>query len=200
MNEKFFDLKKEKQDRMINAALKVFSENGYNHASTDEIVSEASVSKGLLFHYFESKMGLYTFLYDYCTRVIVLELSSSVSKERSDFFSLQNEILMTEMNLCRQYPYMLLFLESAKNETDPAILEVISSNQKQISNCYHNLEGRADCSAIGKSADVQRLINIFRYTKLELMRDQFRQNDLDMDHLYESVAAHLGLLQRLMTI
>ena len=41
MNEKFFDLKKEKQDRMINAALKVFAENGYGHASTDEIVKEA---------------------------------------------------------------------------------------------------------------------------------------------------------------
>ena len=29
MNEKFFDLKKEKQDRMINAALKVFALHGY---------------------------------------------------------------------------------------------------------------------------------------------------------------------------
>ena len=29
MNGKFFDLKKEKQDRMINAALKVFAINGY---------------------------------------------------------------------------------------------------------------------------------------------------------------------------
>ena len=52
MNEKFFDLKKEKQDRMINAALKVFALNGYRHASTDDIVREAAISKGLLFHYF----------------------------------------------------------------------------------------------------------------------------------------------------
>ena len=41
MNEKFFDLKKEKQDRMINAALKVFAENGFRRASTDEMVKEA---------------------------------------------------------------------------------------------------------------------------------------------------------------
>ena len=51
MNGKFFDLNKEKQDRMINAALKVFAINGYRHASTDEIVREAGISKGLLFHY-----------------------------------------------------------------------------------------------------------------------------------------------------
>ena len=40
MNEKFFDLKKEKQDRMINAALKVFGMRGYPFASTDDIVKE----------------------------------------------------------------------------------------------------------------------------------------------------------------
>ena len=55
MNAKFFDLKQEKQDRMVNAALKVFALNGYQHASTDDIVKEAHISKGLLFHYFDSK-------------------------------------------------------------------------------------------------------------------------------------------------
>ena len=45
MNEKFFDLKKEKQDRMINAALKVFAENGFRRASTDEMVKEADLYK-----------------------------------------------------------------------------------------------------------------------------------------------------------
>ena len=50
MNDKFFDLKKDKQDRIINAALQVFALNGYRHASTDDIVKLASISKGLLFH------------------------------------------------------------------------------------------------------------------------------------------------------
>ena len=64
MNPKFFDLKKDKQDRMINAALKVFALNGYKHASTDDIVKEAGISKGLLFHYFGSKAGVYEFIYE----------------------------------------------------------------------------------------------------------------------------------------
>ena len=55
MNEKFYDLKKEKQDRMINAGLRIFALNGYHHASTDEIVKEAKISKGLLFHYKPTK-------------------------------------------------------------------------------------------------------------------------------------------------
>ena len=87
MNEKFFDLKKEKQDRMINAALKIFGLNGYEHASTDEIVREAGISKGLLFHYFISKLGLYTFVYDYSVRYMILELGTGVAAEETDLFS-----------------------------------------------------------------------------------------------------------------
>ena len=78
MNEKFFDLKKEKQDRMMNAVLKVFAMQGYRHASTDDIVREAAISKGLLFHYFESKLGAYQFVYDYSVRYMSMELKVSV--------------------------------------------------------------------------------------------------------------------------
>ena len=38
MNEKFFDLAREKQDRMINGAIEIFAKNGYKHASTDDMV------------------------------------------------------------------------------------------------------------------------------------------------------------------
>ena len=72
MNERFFDLNKSKQDRIINSALSVFTENGYAHASTDEIVGRAGISKGLLFHYFGSKLGTYAFLYEYSTRYVLL--------------------------------------------------------------------------------------------------------------------------------
>ena len=68
MNEKFFELKKEKQDRMINGAMKVFARNGYKRASTDDMVKEAGVSKGLWFHYFGNKLGLYDFIADYAVK------------------------------------------------------------------------------------------------------------------------------------
>ena len=59
---------------MINAALKVFALQGYRHASTDDIVREAAISKGLLFHYFVNKIGVYDFIYDYSVKYMRLEL------------------------------------------------------------------------------------------------------------------------------
>ena len=46
MNNRFFELPKEKQDRFINAALQIFAKNGYKKASTDEIVKAAGISRG----------------------------------------------------------------------------------------------------------------------------------------------------------
>ena len=110
MNSKFFNLKKEKQDRMINAALKVFATQGYRHGSTDDIVREAAVSKGLLFHYFDSKLGVYCFVYDYSTRYMKLELNSTVDKKEKDLFEVMKQIECAKMHAMRGYPYMQQFL------------------------------------------------------------------------------------------
>ena len=110
MNDRFWELKKEKQDRMINSALKVFSQYGYKHASTDEIVKGAGISKGLLFHYFESKIGLYAFLYDYATRFVTLELTANVEKSENRYFELYKQILSAKANSMSQYPIIFLFL------------------------------------------------------------------------------------------
>ena len=110
MNGKFFDLKKEKQDRMINAALKIFAQNGYRHASTDDIVREAAISKGLLFHYFGSKLGTYTFVYDYSVRYMVLELKAAVSATEADPFEIWKQIEQAKLQALRRYPYVQQFL------------------------------------------------------------------------------------------
>jgi AcrR family transcriptional regulator len=49
MFSKFLSLDREKQDRILNAAIKEFALKGYKNASTNEIVREAEISKGLLF-------------------------------------------------------------------------------------------------------------------------------------------------------
>ena len=62
MNDKFFSLPLDKQQRIINAAYKVFSQNNYKKAPMAEIASEGDISKALLFHYFTNKKScIFTF-------------------------------------------------------------------------------------------------------------------------------------------
>lgn len=46
------------KDKIIQAALSLFAENGYHSTSMNEIAKAAAVSKGLTYNYFESKQAL----------------------------------------------------------------------------------------------------------------------------------------------
>ena len=128
MNDKFFDLKKEKQDRMINAALKIFGQLGYRFASTDDIVREAGISKGLLFHYFGSKLGLYSFIYDYSVRYMSMELKASVNPKETDFFAIYKQMEIGKLQVLKNYPCMQLFLDKCNEETVSEALLAIEEN------------------------------------------------------------------------
>jgi len=48
----------EKQESILQAALKLFAENGYNATATSKVAREAGVSEGLIFRHFGNKEGL----------------------------------------------------------------------------------------------------------------------------------------------
>lgn len=109
MNQKFYDLPQEKQDRILNAALEVFAKNPYKKAPTSEIAAKAGISKSLLFHYFKNKKELYLFLFDY-----VIEFSQEMRDfekvwEESDFMEILKRSLVIKCRACKRYVYMYHF-------------------------------------------------------------------------------------------
>ena len=59
MENKFLELPKEKQLRIINAGMEYFGQYGYKNAKTDDIATKAGISKGLLFYYFKNKKSFF---------------------------------------------------------------------------------------------------------------------------------------------
>ena len=47
-----------RENDILFAAIKIFSEKGYNAATTSEIAKEAAVSEGTIFRYYKSKKDL----------------------------------------------------------------------------------------------------------------------------------------------
>ena len=48
----------DKEEKILNASIKVFSKKGYDMATIDEIAKKARVSKGIIFFYFKKKDNL----------------------------------------------------------------------------------------------------------------------------------------------
>lgn len=197
MNEKFFDLKKEKQDRMINAALKVFAQNGYKHASTDDIVAEAGISKGLLFHYFINKLGLYTFLYDYSIRFMTLELSTGVNREEDDFFALFKQMESAKLQVLKNYPYMQQFIESTKYENVKEALLATEEKKNSLHEAKENIIRRADLSRFRAEADVGKITNMLTYTVQGIMKRSFFESSFHPEMVNEEIIAYLDMIKAL---
>ncbi|GMR09493.1 MAG: hypothetical protein BMS9Abin28_0312 [Anaerolineae bacterium] len=68
------DVSQERQEQILNAAEKVFSERGFSGARMDDIVEEAGLSKGALYWYYKSKDAIILALLD---RVFARELKAA---------------------------------------------------------------------------------------------------------------------------
>jgi AcrR family transcriptional regulator len=197
MNEKFWDLKKEKQDRMINAALKVFSQYGYYHASTDEIVKTAGISKGLLFHYFGSKIGVYAFLSDYATRFVTLELTGNVEKNETGYFELYNQILAAKVAAMAQYPYIFPFLNKADEEDYLEAVGVISERREKYHRIMEALRERADITIFAEGVDYKKIGDILDYTVEGLLEKSIRSENFRADIFMQEALEYIDMIRKM---
>ncbi len=165
MFSKFLNLDKEKQDRIINAAMKEFAQNGYDKASTNEIVKEAGISKGLLFHYFQNKKQLYLFLYDHVIDILMEKIMERINWNEKDIFVRYRQIALLKIEIYQIYPEMLNFVKSLYKDTSPEIKIDINLRAKELlDSSYNKLFSDIDLSKFKKGIDIKKAINIINWT------------------------------------
>ena len=203
MNTKFFDLSKEKQDRIINGSLKIICRYGYRHASTDEIVAEAGISKGLLFHYFISKKGLFRFLYDYSAHYILNELRRTGIPDAEDYFEVQSRLLRTEAGIMQLYPCMFLFLHNADCTDDPEAREaleglaLLGAVRKRYAEILAGVPVTSAARGPLSEEDLSLLTALLTYARLGILRDLLRKEAFSAESFLEETSAQLRLLRKM---
>lgn len=195
MNNKFFDLSKEKQDRMINGALQIYGCNGYKHASTDDMVKAVGVSKGLWFHYFENKIGLYSFVYDYSVKYMLMELTSLIADKEKDYYEIVKQIVFTTMRVMKSYPYFPLFLKSAMQEQDAEAIEATKESRDKFLAKLDSLLKNAQMDAVMERAERQQMRSLVRYAISGILDDHYGKQDLNTDKIYEEIISYVTLLR-----
>jgi len=134
---KFLSLPQEKQNRIVEAAMNLFGEVGYKKAYISEIATAAGISKALVFHYFGSKKGLYSYLVYYTGKIVMTEAQHDRDTENKDFFERVAITVKFRLSIKSRYPAMNLFMESVYNEDDPEVTADIE-RLLSISNDMHS--------------------------------------------------------------
>lgn len=195
MNDKFFDLNREKQDRIINAGLKVFAKNGYRHATTDDIVKEAGISKGLLFHYFSSKVGTYVFLMDYSVRFLLLELSRYVKHDTVNFFEVCRQIETGKLQVLKNYPYMQAFLDKAFEEICLEALEECEEQKQVYREKVEEYYRQASGQKFRNHVTLEQMLELWSYIIKGITAECVVQNTLQPELMYEKVCSYIDMMR-----
>jgi TetR/AcrR family transcriptional regulator len=183
MFSKFLNLDTEKQDRIINAAIKEFAQKGYDHASTNEIVKEAGISKGLLFHYFGNKKQMYFYLFDYCNKIIADEFYKKINLAETDFFARIRQGVKIKVELLTTYPEIFKFLEEAFLEDSTEIKVEFEKKKKELNdiNIGKIYEG-IDISKFREDMDIKKILKIITFTFEGLSNEELYKAKLSPTH------------------
>ena len=110
--------KNEHREDILRAAIAEFGRAGYKAASTNEIVKNAKVSKGLLFHHFTNKEKLYTACQLHVMEQYGKFMANNFNSTNPDLFERIMEGLRIKMEFGRQNPAFLALVNRAGNAED----------------------------------------------------------------------------------
>ena len=188
----FFELDKEKQDRIIKAAITEFAEYGYENSSTNRIVKNCAISKGSLFKYFENKEEMYFFLIDTVMADMAKDMSDKISSLSSNLYERVIEYSAVEISWYCKNPIKGRFIIGIAKESGSDIGEkIINRYGKKSNDIYHDLLNEIDDSCIKQNKE--RSGDILKWV-LEGFNSSFLENasiDCDIEMLKEKYIREL---------
>lgn len=202
MNQTFKNLNETKQKRILNAALREFAENGYDYASTNRIIKNAGIGKGMLFYYFNNKKDLYEYLADYALTTIYTEYLPLIDLDESDFIERLKQIAHIKGEYLYHHPNVINFIgtvllndeEAMSEELETRLADYQASGNALL---YKNI----DKSLFRDDIDVDKAFRLIRWAidgYQNEMRQQFQGKKIahvDLQPYWDEFYEYLDVLK-----
>lgn len=127
-NNTFHNLKAEKQQRVLTAALDEFATYGFQGASVNRIVRTLGIAKGSLFQYFGTKQGLFEQVFTHGVERFKEPLRS-VREQTSElpFYERLHAVLLAGVGFIRKHPLIYrMYLKMLYQENMPLREKLLS--------------------------------------------------------------------------
>lgn len=198
------NLEDNRRDAILNAALKEFAKKGFDEASTNVIAKESGISKGLMFHYVNSKKDLFLFLFDYCTDMIDKEYFELMNFKERDIFERLRQSYLLQLELLRKYPWIFEFNKIGATTKSEEINKELEKRMKgKQSFCYEAMFDLIDESKLREGLDVERCKQLifwanigFKNQILEDIRNS-EKNELDYDMIVAQLDGFFNELKKI---
>lgn len=184
MNEKFYALPQEKQDRILNAGFRVFSKNSYKKSPMLEIANEADISKSLLFFYFRNKKEFFLFLWENVKNITIEYLTRSDVYKETDIFEMIIKGLQIKLEMMHKFPDMGRFALKAYYDEDDEIkdeLRAIVEPFQQLST--NQMIPELDPAQFKEGLDLEMMYKDMYLASEGFLYHEMQKEDFDVDKM-----------------
>jgi len=194
-----------KRDSIINAAIKEFSLYPYEKASTNNIVKNAGISKGLLFHYFGNKKELYEKIIGFVLNKVAGELMGKSNYDETDVLERIKQLIIVKMEIGKIYPNMFVFIFkvlgyekiATADETIDFYNKYGINVQEYLTDVYTR---NIDFSKFRDQESITESMNIFRWTLEKYSEEQLATfattQTIDYDKIIDNIDKYINVLKK----
>ena len=203
ITEIFNSLEESKRQRILNAALKEFAENGFEQASTNRIVKNAGIGKGMLFYYFNNKKELYQYLIDYSMDVTVNEFLNLIDTTESDFIDRMKQVSELKMNLISDNPDIMNFMGTLILTQELELPEDLITRMGELKKLGNaKLYDNIDTSLFRDDVDVNKIYQLIKWS-IEGYQNELTNrlkgqtmSSIDMGPLWDEYYEYLEIMKK----
>ena len=149
----FFNLSKEKKDRVLQAAIAQFANKGYSKASVTQIVQDAKIAKGSFYQYFIDKKNLYKYIVKLAINK-KLDYINDINDSKIDgIYDFLIQINIVIINFAEENLYLAKIINDLPNMENTEVYEELEFDHKKfglnlfiprLKKAVHNEEIKSD--------------------------------------------------------
>ena len=141
----FRQLPPDKQERVLDAALAEFAEQGYQAASLNRLVAQAGIAKGSLYQYFPNKEGIFRHIFQFALNQVRRTLTTVKDETREEgFFVRLEKSLLAGVRFLREHPRIYsLYLKIQFDRNVPFREDLMATVRRHAVEYFASLVRRA---------------------------------------------------------
>ena len=195
------ELDSQRRDAILNAALKEFSLQGYDNASTNVIAKEAGISKALMFHYVGSKQELFLVVYDFFSDLMKKEYFDLMNYDEKDIFDRLRHSYALQIVLLEKYPWITEIGNLSRITNSEEINRELKKRVEHTC-CYPKLFDGVDTTKFRKGLDIEICKQFILWVNIGFtnqLLDEIRTDEtktIDADILLQKLDGYLDELKK----
>lgn len=152
--------KENTEEKILNAAKKIFVEKGNDGARMQEIADEAGINKSLLHYYYRSKEKLFSAVFKFAFKKFAPDLMSIFQSDH-DIFTKITKFVHSYIDIISKNPFIPLFIINEVNKKNAGFVGVFIKNTGININIFEEIINKEiEAGTINPVDHKQLIVNI----------------------------------------